>query len=271
VIVNFQLHAREWIAGMSGVYAVEMACKKAKEDPSWLAGMELVMVPMSNPDGFLYSQNRDRFWRKNRKRNGGRYGCYGVDLNRNWDPDWSGTGDTSGSICSDLYFGTAAFSEPETQALKGLLDEAPNTIHLDVHSYAEMLLAPWSYTYDEHPRRAEMDVPGRAMQAAIESVHGQHYLYGGSELLTTASGACPDYSTSKGAFGYTLELRPGRGKASKDGFAPPADQVLPTAEECWAGISAAISWASDTPPPATTAPTPPPPASLPARVEHRAR
>merc|ERR1712218_413608 len=76
-----------------------------------------------------------------------------------------------------------------------------------------------------------------------------------------ASGVCPDYSTSRGAFGYTLELRPGRGVDAKSGFAPPANLILPTAEECWAGIASAVSWTKDAPPPSTAAPAPPPPVS----------
>merc|ERR1719188_790876 len=73
-----------------------------------------------------------------------------------------------------------------------------------------------------------------------------------NELLYPSSGICPDYSTSQGAFGYTYELRPA-GNAG-GGFAPPADQILPTAEECLAGIYSAIDWVQNPP-----APTPAPP------------
>jgi len=253
VVINHQLHAREWIAGMSGVYAVEMACQKASKDASWLSGVEVVIVPMSNPDGFLFSETSQRFWRKNRKVNSGS-SCIGVDLNRNWEPEWSGRQGTSGSKCSDVYYGPSAFSEPETQAIKNLLDEAPSNIHLDVHAYAEMILAPWSYEYAAHPRRSEIDVSGRAMQDAIESVHGNRYQYGGSEILSAASGVAPDYSTSRGAWGFTLELSPGNGNG---GFAPPASLIQPTVEECWAGIAAAIKWSKGASPPTTPAPTPP--------------
>merc|ERR1712183_431996 len=36
VLLTFQLHAREWIAGMTGIYTVEKAVEKAANDPSWL-------------------------------------------------------------------------------------------------------------------------------------------------------------------------------------------------------------------------------------------
>merc|ERR1719330_348352 len=255
VVVNCELHAREWITGMSCVYAVENAIEKAKANPSWLAGMEFAIIPMANPDGVIYSETTNRMWRKNRADNNGDR-CKGVDLNRNWDPDWAGRESTSGSKCSDVYYGSSAFSEPETQAVKRLIDEAPVTIHLDIHSYGNILLAPWGYTNTRHPRRSEIDVPGNLMKDAISAKNGQSWRYGGSELLYPASGVCPDYSTSQGAFGYTYELRPGSAWGT-GGFAPNKDQILPTAEECYEGILAAIGWAKGYEPPAPT-PAPPP-------------
>lgn len=249
VVINCQAHAREWITGMSCVYAVEMALERVKADPSWLAGTELAINPMNNPDGFVYSETSSRMWRKNRAVNAGS-SCRGVDLNRNWDPDWSGRESTSSSKCSDVYYGPAAFSEPETQAVKALIDEAPVSIHLDVHAFGALILTSWSYTATLHPRRAEIDVPGKMMQDAIEAKHGQAYTYGGSEVLYPASGVCPDYSTSTGGFGFTYELRPSSQWGG--GFAPGAAEILPTAEECWEGILAAISWSQN--PRTTTAP-----------------
>merc|ERR550525_2090909 len=98
------------------------------------------------------------------------------------------------------------------------------------------------------------------MQDAVAAKHGLTYLYGGNEVLYPASGVCPDYSTSRGAWGYTYELRPSSGNG---GFAPPADQILPTAEECFEGILAAISWSKNPTGPTTPQPTPaPPPGTL---------
>ncbi len=44
------------------------------------------IVPLSNPDGYVYTWTTDRLWRKNRRTNGG--GSFGVDLNRNWGYQW---------------------------------------------------------------------------------------------------------------------------------------------------------------------------------------
>jgi len=254
VIVDFELHAREWIVGMAGVYAIEQACNKLRAEPDWLANTEVVFAPAMNPDGVIWSETDNRMWRKNRADNNGNR-CKGVDLNRNWDPDWAGRESTSGNLCSDVYYGPAAFSEPETQALKNLLDEAPVNIQLDVHSFGNLILAPWSYKMEFHERRAEIDVPGNLMLEAMEAVNGVSYQYGGSEALYPASGVCPDYITSQGGFGYTFELRPGSRWGGA--FSPPPSDILPGSEECWAGILAAISW-SQNPYTTTAGPTPAP-------------
>merc|ERR1719433_2247012 len=99
-VVDCELHAREWITGMSCTYAVEKAIEKFVADPSWLAGMEFAIIPMANPDGVIYSETTNRMWRKNRADNSGN-SCKGVDLNRNWGPDWAGPYSVSGSKCSD--------------------------------------------------------------------------------------------------------------------------------------------------------------------------
>lgn len=66
VVITCELHAREWITGMACVYAVEKVTEMAKADPSWLRGIELAILPNANPDGSVYSEKKDRMWRKNR-------------------------------------------------------------------------------------------------------------------------------------------------------------------------------------------------------------
>ena len=56
LFLTFNLHAREWITGMAGVYAVEHLVEKVKADREYLAGTEVVIMPMANPDGFCTLQ-----------------------------------------------------------------------------------------------------------------------------------------------------------------------------------------------------------------------
>jgi pimeloyl-ACP methyl ester carboxylesterase len=73
---------------------------------------ELWVVPVANPDGYQHAWGSNRYWRKNRR------GTHGVDLNRNFGVAWGGRG-ASKSERSETYAGTAAFSEPESRALRG--------------------------------------------------------------------------------------------------------------------------------------------------------
>merc|ERR550532_1017363 len=84
IFVTYNMHAREWITGMSGVYMVEYLIQKLQQEPNYLDKTEVVLMPMANPDGFLYSSTNERYHRKN-MRSGS---CVGVDLNRNWETNY---------------------------------------------------------------------------------------------------------------------------------------------------------------------------------------
>ena len=51
--------------------------------------VNVFIVPIVNPDGYVYSHTTDRYWRKNRQLNFSS-SYVGTDLNRNWDADWNG-------------------------------------------------------------------------------------------------------------------------------------------------------------------------------------
>lgn len=54
--------------------------------------------------------------------------CYGADPDRNYNIEWQKH--ESPSACSDYYEGPKAFSEPETKALAGFLDENRHYINV---------------------------------------------------------------------------------------------------------------------------------------------
>ena len=52
----------------------------------------------------------------------------------------------SSNPCSEIYPGTAAFSEPESQNLRDVLASIPNLeVYLTFHSYGQYVLYPWGY------------------------------------------------------------------------------------------------------------------------------
>merc|ERR1719433_392204 len=260
VFVTYNIHAREWITGMSGVYQVEQLIEKIRQEPNYLAGAEVVLMPMSNPDGFHYSTTTSRMHRKNMRVNSGT-SCRGVDLNRNWDAYWA-SGGSSGSACSDTYHGPSAASEPETRVIAQVMREAQQTVYIDVHAYSQLIISAYGYTTARNPRSAEYRQVGRLIQSAIRSVGGNTWREGPiAQVLYAASGSTVDYADKLGALGVCFELRPGQGGGG--GFAPPASQILIGARESYAGIMTAIDYAKGTAPPAPTPATPAPTPSSP--------
>ncbi|RKT19648.1 murein tripeptide amidase MpaA [Streptomyces sp. 1114.5] len=124
---------------------------------SLLRRLDLVIFPLVNPDGRLYSQTVKPMWRKNRNphNNGSQSdpACVGVDLNRNYDFlfdfttafDPNAHPQVSTNPCDRyVYAGPSAFSEPETRNVRWLLDRFPRTRwFVDVHSYSKDMLYNW--------------------------------------------------------------------------------------------------------------------------------
>ena len=86
---------------------------------------EFDLIPIMNVDGYLFAWENDQFrtWRKSRSIHpanieawaeceestpGNCEGCFGTDLNRNWDINWCGTG-ASENPCSGSYCGIFPF------------------------------------------------------------------------------------------------------------------------------------------------------------------
>eukprot|EP00854_Cymbomonas_tetramitiformis_P006078 gene6078-7301_t len=97
------LHAREWISPAALLGAI----RELIDTPEYgdrLSHLSILFAPMSNPDGYKYSWDTDRMWRKNRRITQGTTSgmCVGVDLNRNWGQHWGGAQYVA-SPGSDMY------------------------------------------------------------------------------------------------------------------------------------------------------------------------
>jgi len=232
VFINGCQHAREWASPMSVMFTMEHLLTQYGVDPrvtDLLNAVEFAFVPMVNGDGYAYTWTpNNRLWRKNRRDNGG--GCFGVDLNRNWDAHWGQSG-ASSNPCNDTYRGAAAFSEPETAALRDALDAIKDDlrVHVDVHTYGQWILHPWGWTTSPSPDETFFMEIGQDMAAAIASVHGKVYTPGQSSiLLYLVSGGSKDYTYDVlGRIGWTFELRP----IGSPGFVLPPEEIIPTGEE----------------------------------------
>ena len=139
-------------------------------------------------------------------------------------------------MCSDVYVGPSAFSEPEVQAMRDLVNSLPNLVaHIDFHSYSQLVLEPWASSNNPPPRENIVKTLSGEISEEIFSVHGETYVAGtGGDLLYLADGVFPDWTTSNGALSYTVELRPD----GSPGFDLPPEEILPTCEENFAGAMA---------------------------------
>ncbi len=239
VLFNGTQHAREWITPMTTMYIADTLVTLYDIDLDVQAMVDEVVfyiVPMVNPDGYVYSWDVDRMWRKNRRDNGG--ACFGVDNNRNWGVAWGDDAGSSGDPCSNGYRGTAPFSEPENQAMRDFIMAHPHiAAHIDFHSYGQLILSRYGYVSEEPPepdRTTFRDLNGQ-MAAAILDVHGETYRAGGGAMtLYTVSGGCADWSyVDQGILAWTFELR----DTGDTGFLLPADQIIPTGEENFEAVA----------------------------------
>lgn len=80
---------------------VDSYAKKDLDVVKLLDFYEIHIMPMVNPDGYQYSIEVDRMWRKNRSPSN-LFGCSGVDLNRNFGFYWLTSG-SSNYECSPVY------------------------------------------------------------------------------------------------------------------------------------------------------------------------
>jgi hypothetical protein len=233
VVINALQHAREWITIPTVLWFARSMLEGYGQDPEItriLDAVELHVIPVVNPDGYVWSWDEQRLWRKNRRDNGD--GTFGVDLNRNWGFQWGGLG-SSDNPASSLYRGTGPFSEPESTVLSqfilGLGDVAA---HLDVHSYGQLILWPFGYDFVE-PEGVigrTHQVLGRTFADFIAEVGGAIYEPRPAWGLYLASGTCSDWAHGgAGAISYTFELRPA--DANQGGFILPPSAIEPTATE----------------------------------------
>jgi len=232
------IHAREWIASAVATYMINELVNNYEENKDIVDNLNIHFLPMANPDGYEYSRNSDRMWRKNRNPSPGRdsKGCKGVDLNRNWGYHWGEAG-VSHNSCSDIYCGTGPFSEVESQNIKNYveaLDPTPVLGHT-IHSYSQLWLWPYGYAYNVYPpNKAEVKKLAEDAADALYRVHGTVFDPINSADLYPAAGASDDwYMGGLGArYAFTTECR----DTGYYGFVLPPEQIIPSGEELFAGM-----------------------------------
>ncbi|MCL2291350.1 MAG: immune inhibitor A [Bacteroidetes bacterium] len=152
VLYTALTHAREPAGMHQMIYQMWDLLEKYGEDPEityYIDNLEIYFMPCLNPDGYEYNRrsrpNGGGMWRKNMKANAD--GSYGVDLNRNWGYKWGLDNIGSSHLgISEIYRGTAPFSEAETQVLKNFCENREILLCLNNHTHGNYLIYPYGYT-----------------------------------------------------------------------------------------------------------------------------
>ena len=184
LFINSAIHAREYT---TAPLVLEFARWLVNgygnnADATWIMDHhEVHLMLQTNPDGRKKAE-AGLSWRKNVNNNF----CTnsnnrGIDLNRNFTATWNVTNGqgSSGAVCDLTYRGPNPGSEPETLAVEayirslwpdrrgpGLNDPAPadtSGIHLDIHSYSQLVLWPWGETATPAPNATALQTLGRRL------------------------------------------------------------------------------------------------------------
>ncbi len=240
-------HAREAITGTSLIFFAQYLAQNYGINQSvtdLVNNREIFIVPCVNPDGYVYNEINNPsgggMQRKNRRNVGvddmGTNRQKGVDLNRNYGVDWSDCAGASSSCGSSntsdqTYWGTSAFSEPETRAIRDLCYARNFVAAFDQHCSGPYYSLPFG-------RRAyhTMSVPDSRFYSFVPALMGKYNGHRAGDSYATVQ-----YEVAGGVKDWWLlgdiESFPGEankkgkiygmtGEAGGGGFWAPSSQII---------------------------------------------
>ncbi|MFI7445667.1 M14 family zinc carboxypeptidase [Nonomuraea indica] len=235
VLFTAHQHAREHLTVEMALYIMHLLADNYGTDSritNLVNTREIWIMPDLNPDGGEYdiATGSYRSWRKNRQPNSGS-SAVGTDMNRNWAYQWGCCGGSSGSPSSDTYRGTSAESAPEVKAVadwvRGRVVGGVQQLkaHIDWHTYSELILWPYGYTYnDTAPGLTQDDRDAHATLGQNMAGTNNYTPEQASDLYIT-DGTIDDWLWgAHKIFSFTFEMYP---TGASPGFYPPDEQIVP--------------------------------------------
>lgn len=253
IVVTGGLHGREWISTSTVNYLAWSFITSFGKEPmitKLLDHFDIVFIPAVNPDGVEYTWNVDRLWRKSRQQTNLRY-CRGLDLDHAFGYEWDSS-QMHDDPCSESYGGEEPFQAVEAMRLA---DWARNEIAvnnvkfvglLDLHSYSQQVLFPYSYSCEVDPPNLEnLQELAAGIAKAIRLSNGESYSVTSAckgavtmdeedtpvdhQQIESGGGSAIDwfYHELRAHFSYQIKLR----DTGSYGFLLPKEHIVPTGDE----------------------------------------
>jgi hypothetical protein len=235
-------HAREHMTVEQALYLFHLLVDTYGSDSQirkLVDSREIWIIFAINPDGFEYdltcggSHAPYCAWRKNRQPNAGS-SAIGTDLNRNYGYRFACCGGSSGNPANIEYRGAAAWSAPETRAVRDfVLSRVVGGIqqikaHITFHTNGKLILWPYGYTTKNVPSdmtaldQKTFVAMGRAMAARNGYTPQQS-----SDLYVTDGDQIDWLYGVERIFSFTWELYPPETATVWGDHYPPDETIAP--------------------------------------------
>ncbi|XP_037882179.1 zinc carboxypeptidase-like [Glossina fuscipes] len=237
IFIESNIHAREWITSAVCTYLImKLLSSRNPEIREMAESLDWWIIPVLNVDGFVYSHEKERLWRKSRSP--ASPNNIGIDLNRNFSYKWELRKCADPS--SNIYSGPYSESEPEVKQLTNFIEnnipEGSIKIYIALHAAAQAVLTPWAHTKTPPRNYSQLLHAANAFARASYRRYRTVYRCGIlGNILKLVSGTSTDWAHGKKGIPIVLCVElPGRGRPRR--FELPEEMILRVSAEILDGF-----------------------------------
>lgn len=122
LLITGGFQGRDWVSIFSALYVMHsLAEEYAVTGTGLLSRATVYVIPVANPDGYVYTWEADRLWRKNRQPTGVSL-CVGIDIEHSFSEHRRDQANWRPQVpCSENYGGYKAFESLEAAAIHDMI------------------------------------------------------------------------------------------------------------------------------------------------------